>query len=1446
MLGKLNSINVSTNFWIIIGTLTVLVFAYIFYLEYHITSKESSIVSTRFRVLDQFGDNINAKINSYQSNANQMGSKILLDAEKEANDPNSEYYEDYLRYEDSRKLQKEYVLDLILWDYFVYGKTEKLSSYLNKDLEASGIKLDLGQGKYKILPDNHGDKTFLKKETDSYYYFEPIAIKSSDYLGDSLIDTVFVRTKYSNLIHGLQRNDVFDGFFVLNNNEIVYSTLQSDLLLGTGKNGMALGNTENENKQIEALLQQEELLIPSQNEALIGHIYSGEFLDITISNKAYKLFFKPVHINDQDWFLCGLMDASNFNAAKRSISPWVIILLSLMLILILLGLPLIKLKVISKTEHLDTSTISNSALSILVGSAVITLFFLFVTQNIANLQTTDKRLQEFSQSIDITLNDEIKAAFEQLEDYDSVHYAFQLNYKEKYPSWPVVTDILNDSIDSVVYPSAYKFADYLYWINNKGKQSAYVTPFYEVGTLTDLKNRDYYKKKDEWFLPSDNTKKFRLESIVSITSGNHKVALSTTSNVEGNPVIALSSRFYSIIDPIIPRNYGYCIIDESGMVWFHSNKNRNLMENFISECNDNGLLKAAIYNRTSKPIYVTYYNHPHRVYIQPIDKLPLYLVTFYNRKADTSFHAQVFTLTLFMLGGFFLFLFIQIIILMAMERQLQWKLSKNLIMKITRPMIHLKNHYKFLVWIYVIVAFVTGFLLSRSDNLQSIIIVYSLEIIIFTFSYRVLNHNQVKVKRRMWFTIINMVILFFMDMVLLSQLGKSGVLYILLFQGILIFSLELAYKLFKNRLENYNINFNAAFIRNYVLFLIAISIVFAIIPTFKFYEIGYNIESDIRLRHNQIDLMKQKEKRNMTWNKYYASQIEQTVSSRNVLNERKENGIYTRFLNDLKFSSKPIVPVLRDEGKYTHSIFDSLVVFLRPFYDDEVLENKYLIFSSQKNSNKNWINYDNNRLVLKYLSQSETPTFDTLTTNRIVGQLDGLNFLAPFHGKAFKGLKGNVFNLIFWLVMIFILYILYHLIRFGIRNIYSLDIVQNYSHESFGETIRHQMLANKDIFIVRQSVKDETTMVKDGLMKDVYLDWSDEKIIENATAIINECIRSKKSTAKKSEIITTITNSNQEVSGELNKSVTVLIDHFEWRFEDPELFKQKINLMWTILNRDNIRLIIVSQIHPDKIIEYYRGIVEKTTSTDETSSGEHDHAQSLKNLNEFTQLIANIIIDYLPTRFNYSWEDEDKSCKRSKSKMTYPGLINSELGASDYLHQFKNALTKYYETYCIPREIENPEELIITKINSLVDGYYEDLFNSCNDEEKYVLFDLAEDLIMNQKNATAIFSLLQKGLFIKKCDKINFMNISFRRYVMSRLSEDDTSALKVKMGKETGTWQGYKFTLILVIVGLFIFIAMANQDFLDNLNQLFIAIGGGIAVITGILGLLSRKNTESS
>jgi hypothetical protein len=77
------------------------------------------------------------------------------------------------------------------------------------------------------------------------------------------------------------------------------------------------------------------------------------------------------------------------------------------------------------------------------------------------------------------------------------------------------------------------------------------------------------------------------------------------------------------------------------------------------------------------------------------------------------------------------------------------------------------------------------------------------------------------------------------------------------------------------------------------------------------------------------------------------------------------------------------------------------------------------------------------------------------------------------------------------------------------------------------------------------------------------------------------------------------------------------------------------------------------------------------------------------------------------------------------------------------------------------------------------------------------------------------------------------------------MQSTDVSLSETGVKKEAGSWRGYKLMLIIIIIALFVFIAMAKQDFFENLNKLFVLIGGGIAAISGALEVLSRQNKIS-
>jgi len=274
------------------------------------------------------------------------------------------------------------------------------------------------------------------------------------------------------------------------------------------------------------------LSFATKNTLQQGSIFSGKAFDIVISNKPHKAFLKPIEVHDDTWYIMGLMERNNYNAASRSIAPWIIVILSLLLIFIILGLPVIKLKVMSNTEELETGTIINFAISMLLGGSLMILFVFFLIQSLAHNEEVDKCLIDLSGEIYDSFTEEITKASDQLEMYDKSFNSIDFNTKENTFGNNIRVNILNDT-DPLVAPEKYYFADYYFWVDDKGIQEAYMTPFGKYGSMSNLSSRDYVNKKDEWYFIKKNQKKdtikFRLESIVSITSGNVKGALSMPS-----------------------------------------------------------------------------------------------------------------------------------------------------------------------------------------------------------------------------------------------------------------------------------------------------------------------------------------------------------------------------------------------------------------------------------------------------------------------------------------------------------------------------------------------------------------------------------------------------------------------------------------------------------------------------------------------------------------------------------------------------------------------------------------------------------------------------------------------------------------------------------------------------------------------------------------------------
>jgi hypothetical protein len=299
-------------------------------------------------------------------------------------------------------------------------------------------------------------------------------------------------------------------------------------------------------------------------------------------------------------------------------------------------------------------------------------------------------------------------------------------------------------------------------------------------------------------------------------------------------------------------------------------------------------------------------------------------------------------------------------------------------------------------------------------------------------------------------------------------------------------------------------------------------------------------------------------------------------------------------------------------------------------------------------------------------------------------------------------------------------------------------------------------------------------------------------------------------------------------------TMNIVIDHFDEDYEQPALFAKKLDLLDQFYQQRNLNIIVITNTHPDILMKQLKEKREDSEKEKETSGSVSDKGQI------FNYMINETLVLYLPVNYHHSVTESTTFCVETMNADNLRHLVWEEAFNSNYLWNNKRAVIQNLKSDLQITSLES-REFIVRQFSELARNYYHNLLSSCNDHEKFVLADYASDQIMNPNNKYTVFALLRKGLLVKRCDRICFMNESFRRYILKYLNKIEVNKIQNKISEGHHTWMGYKIVLTLIIASLFGFIMIANRNFLVNLKEMFVALGAGIAVITGIIGLISGK-----
>ncbi|MDO1451788.1 hypothetical protein Q0590_36275 [Rhodocytophaga aerolata] len=141
---------------------------------------------------------------------------------------------------------------------------------------------------------------------------------------------------------------------------------------------------------------------------------------------------------------------------------------------------------------------------------------------------------------------------------------------------------------------------------------------------------------------------------------------------------------------------------------------------------------------------------------------------------------------------------------------------------------------------------------------------------------------------------------------------------------------------------------------------------------------------------------------------------------------------------------------------------------------------------------------------------------------------------------------------------------------------------------------------------------------------------------------------------------------------------------------------------------------------------------------------------------------------------------------------------------------------------------------IILKIQSIARTHYQCLWKACTREEQYILYDIAQDGLVNSKNTQVIIALIEKGLLVYD-GTLWIMNHSFRNYILTTISPEEVSKMKSE-ALTSGAWSAIKGPLILVVIALVGFLSLTQQETYKQAIALLGTLTATIPIMIQLLG----------
>ena len=390
---------------------------------------------------------------------------------------------------------------------------------------------------------------------------------------------------------------------------------------------------------------------------------SSSLIQVTVANTPYRLYSEPLSLSlppftkkaknaddavenalENDWVLLGLVRADEFRAEAMAFPYRYRLWVTFALLLTLCALPFPKVFLSAPGERLRARDVTAIALLGCIATMAISFGLLDIYHWRRGFGARDEeQMKDLAAAIDNSLDKEQEAAYSLLDDLSRGKlFAEALRKARASPHAPRSTDCDQKSVcrenilaDEKLDLHKYEYLQIVSWSDKKGQQVVkwtvrnHVTPFINL----DDPSISYYPEVRRAFegplsgTPNDAPRQ-GIGPTYSPTNGENVTVFWKIEEIEERPTsdgkkkesycASVVTYPISVIQPILPADFQFAIIRQDGIVLYHSDRTRNLRENFFAEVDQNRELLSRVALKSEGSLLGKYMGRGYRLHVHPM------------------------------------------------------------------------------------------------------------------------------------------------------------------------------------------------------------------------------------------------------------------------------------------------------------------------------------------------------------------------------------------------------------------------------------------------------------------------------------------------------------------------------------------------------------------------------------------------------------------------------------------------------------------------------------------------------------------------------------------------------------------------------------------------------------------------------------------------------------